>query len=616
MTFDVDGAVGWIRGAGDDIPLEWDVGWGPNDTPFPASIHTGTRIRCGESYGEPEPGNLPTGYHAPYQGIWTGTVQTGNLGTCCSAWNYPWTQRPEWSPCGGLDNTQYGGASVESWHPFVVPELPSGVSYLRVSIPIRGNWYTPGSYFFGSDSYPNPVAFGKTVQLRLSPTLPTSFEFGRLIGAVTLPSDGSYVWLRGSFYVTPDMVGKTYYIAPTQLVADHYTRGTVHCSIGLDVIDWPDSGGGDSWSVDYDGDDGFTWEWVVQGEPVIFVDGVDIDSLPIIEVGETPTVEIRTARTLLYGGQPADVDEDHVLLTTPVTVTSSIDDSNRISLLSPTVLPATQFTWKFRLSHTFNDRPQMAQGIAYSVREYSYDTVSGVAFLTFDQSIAEPYEEVVSEQENLTAIGGVSGDGWEVTTKGYGYATLRVGDWESGRFLVYNDRWYGLTMEYPSVTEVTFVLADYTSGDTLASISYPAAGARTVVRTGGRGVVFEPDIAVGFDEITLVGSFGDTSVETYVPPEPDIGWNFEYVKVENGQFTLEAQPVAGSVKVESFRTGLLDYPEDWEEADDTGLVYDVRTNDYILSVTYLVAMQSLENITSVARPQEQESQQYRRPNYL
>jgi len=279
------------------------------------------------------------------------------------------------------------------------------------------------------------------------------------------------------------------------------------------------------------------------------------------------------------------------------------------------VLPATQFTWKFRLSHTFNDRPQYSQGVAYACRDYSYDTVSNVAFLTFDQSTAEPYEEVVSEQENVSVLGGVSDARWEVTTKGYGYATLKVGDWESGTFLVYRDRWYGLTMELSS-GEASYVLADYTSGDTLASIIYPMTGAAEMAYSGGRGIVFEPDLAVGFDEITMVGTFTESSTETYVPPEPDLGWNLEYVKVEDGQFTLEAQPAAGSVRVESFRTGLLDYPTDWEEADDTGVLYDVRTDDYILTVTYLVVLESLESRITVARPQEQESQQHMRINYL
>lgn len=610
MTFDVDGAVGWIKDTGDDVSAPWTLGWGPNDSPTPAYVHVGNRIRAGEDYQEPAPGALPSGYHCPYQGTWHGPVLTGDIGTSMSAYDIPWAYRPDWSPCTLLDNTQYGGATIESWWPCTLYDIPQNASYLRVSMPVRGNWYTPGSYFFGSESYPNPVAIGKTVQMRMSPTLPEDWFWGIAIGAQTLTQD--WQTLKASMAPSSIQSGVTFYIGMVQL-PPYYTRGSVHCSLAFDAIDYPRSGGGDSWMVDHGG---FTFEWVVSGDPVIFVDGVNIDNLPVIETGYSPSVEVRTARTLLYGGQPTDVDEDHVLLTTPITDVSSIDASNQISLISPTVLPATSFTWKFQMSHTFNDRAQMAQGVVYSSRDYSYDPVSNISFLTFEQSLADPYIEVVNEQENVSVLGGAGDARWEVTTKGYGYATLKVGDWESGRFLVYRDRWYGLTLEYPASGDVSYVLADYTSGDVLASIIYPVAGTPQMVYTGGRAVVFEPDVAVGFDEITLAGTFGDISTETYYPPEPDIGWNIEYVKVENGTFSLEAQPVAGSVKVESFDTGLLDYPEDWQESDDTGINYVCRTDDYLLSVTYLVAMEFLENRVSSPRPEEQEAQQHQRINYL
>ena len=85
------------------------------------------------------------------------------------------------------------------------------------------------------------------------------------------------------------------------------------------------------------------------------------------------------------------------------------------------------------------------------------------------------------------------------------------------------------------------------------------------------------------------------------------GWNTEMVPVENGQFVIEATPVRGSVNVYTWDGQLLDYGDDWEEADDLGLTYDLhaKVEGDAVTVIYFVTRPVLGNEPAISRPTQE-----------
>lgn len=107
------------------------------------------------------------------------------------------------------------------------------------------------------------------------------------------------------------------------------------------------------------------------------------------------------------------------------------------------------------------------------------------------------------------------------------------------------------------------------------------------------------------DEIVLDAdidaSTGDLITEDTVVME---GWNTEMLPVEDGIFTIDATPVRGSVNVYTWDGKLLDYPDEWEEADDLGLRYRLKTEveGDAVTVIYFVTRPVHGNEPAISRP--------------
>jgi hypothetical protein len=317
-----------------------------------------------------------------------------------------------------------------------------------------------------------------------------------------------------------------------------------------------------------------------------------------------------------------------------VSTVSLIEDSvQEIDLHHPTLLRAEGMSWTFRLSHDLDGHELRAQKATSRHYDYSVNRENwGDTYRTPAQVARGWYTQKHEVVEHFDVVGGLDFARWRLSLKGLGKAIFTDGDFEA-LVNVEKDVWYTVDMQVNAEEDedgnwtVSYVLRQ--GEDVLASrvATVPSASITNpyIEDTeyyprrcyfGAEAMMFwSEQLEVEAKDFVLIVQKTDDTIGEVPEYEAGSGWNQEVATVTDGAFSLGATPVRGSVNVYDDEGYLLDYGEDWEEAegDETGMEYVILKGSFpFVRVVYYVYAPTLEIDDHARRPSQDKEDQARK----